>query len=637
MNKNQSPHSVTPQVIIDFLKNTIPFKELDIEALNKLSEHCIIDFFPKGAAIFKQGETIVNYLYLIQKGGVKLFMKDEDGNITLKDFRGEGSYIGALPIIQNTRANFNVETIEDTFCFLLEKKAFLELLNSDPKISQFYLRSFSDKLIKTAYSELRHSRITPKGESGFYLFTVKVGDIVKREPETINSTDSIRDAAVKMSEKGFGSLLIRDSRGEVVGIITDKDLRVKVVAKGLSYTEPVSTVMATPVKEISAYETCFNALLQMISTKIHHLAVEKDKKIVGVVTAHDIMVLQGSSPLYIFRETIKQTSIEGLYPLTSKIVGVVRYLIQEGAKAFNIARMITVLNDHILEKLLTLLIDELGAPPQKFCWILMGSEGRKEQTFYTDQDNAIIYEYKDKLAEEYFREFSKKAIGHLVKCGYPLCPGDIMASNPKWCQPFDVWKGYFNKWVCEPLADEIRNATIFFDLRPGYGSLELGRELREYITEITPDSRLFLYQLAIDALETGPPLTFFKNFIVEKDGEHRNHLDIKKRGIVPFVDFARLMSLACGIKETNTLDRLISLEQQGHISKDLLNETMDAYEFQMQLRLVHQLRLIEDGKQPDNYINPSDISDIEKRTLKDAFAVIGRLHGVIRNKFQIRD
>jgi len=637
MTKAQSPHSVTPQLIIDFLKNTIPFKELDQEKLTRLSECCIIDFFPKGTLIFRQGETIVNHLYLIQKGGVKLFMKDEDGNITLKDFRSEGSYIGAIPIIQNTRANFNVETIEDTFCFLLEKKAFLELLSSDPKISQFYLRSFSDKLIKTAYSELRHSRITPKGESGFYLFTVKVGDIIKREPETINVSSSIQDAAIKMSDKGIGSLLVHDEKEETIGIITDKDLRVKVIARGLSYQEPVSKVMTNPVKEISGYETCFNALLQMISGKIHHLAVEKDKKIIGVVTAHDIMVLQGSSPLYIFRETIKQNTIEGLYPLTSKISGVIRYLIQEGAKAFNIARMITVLNDHILDKLLTLLIEETGHPPQNFCWLLMGSEGRKEQTFYTDQDNAIIYEHRDKLAEEYFREFSKKAIDHLVKCGYPPCPGDIMASNPKWCQPLEVWKGYFNKWINEPMADEIRNATIFFDLRSGYGNLQLGRELRDYITEMSPKNKLFLYQMAFDALETGPPLTFFKSFIVEKDGEHKNHLDIKKRGIVPFVDFARLMSLSSGIKETNTLDRLISLEQKGHISKELLNEIMDAYEFQMQLRLVHQLRLIEEGRSPDNYINPSDLSDIEKRTLKDAFAVIGKLQGVIRNKFQIRD
>ncbi len=631
-------HSVTPQVIIDFLKNIIPFKELDEATLKKVAENCIIDFFPKGTMLFKQDETVVEYLYIIQKGGVKIYLKDEEGMITLKDFRGEGSYIGALPIIQGTKANLNVETVEDTFCFLLKKEVFLELIEDNPKFSQFFLKSFSEKFLRTAYQELRQHKVAPKTEGTLYMFSVPVQALVKGEPKTISASDTIQNAAAKMAEFHIGSLLVTDEKGEVIGIVTDKDLRTKVVAQGRPVTEPVSNIMTSPVEKIAGHKVCFDALLAMMSKQIHHLAVEKQGKIIGVVTSHDIMVLQGSSPLYLFREIVSQRDIKGLYPLSKKVPMVVRTLIEEGARPNNITRMITILNDHILDKLLTLMLEKYGAPPVPFCWLLMGSEGRREQTFRTDQDNAILYqdpidERQKKEAQEFFSAFGKEAIEHLVECGYPRCPGDIMASNPKWCQPYSVWQGYFDDWILRPEPKQVLHATIFFDFRPGYGKFDLGERLRDHLTELAMKQEIFLLHLAKDCLASRPPLTFFRNFVVEKDGEHKNRLDIKKRGLVPFVDFARLMSLKFGIKETNTIERLKLLYEAEHISKELYTETVEAYEFQMQIRFVHQLKMMEEGRQPDNYINPSDLTDLEKQTLKEAFGVISKLQAIIKDLF----
>jgi CBS domain-containing protein len=240
------------------------------------------------------------------------------------------------------------------------------------------------------------------------------------------------------------------------------------VATGRSLSTPVREIMASPVITVPASAVCFDALLMMMKMHIHHLAVVKDGKIIGVITAHDIMVLQGSSPLYLFREIVAQRSIEGLYPLSEKVPFVIRNLIEEGAKANNITRMITVLNDHILEKILSLLQEEMGPPPVPFCWLLMGSEGRKEQTFRTDQDNAIVYQDSDdeelrRSAEEYFRVFGEKTIDHLEKCGYPRCPGDIMASNPKWRMSLSGWKDYFTHLIASPEPEEILHASIFFD------------------------------------------------------------------------------------------------------------------------------------------------------------------------------
>lgn len=634
-------HAVAPEVVLEFLARTLPFNELDADTLRNLATRCLIDFFPKGTVIFRQGQTQVQHFYLIQKGGVKIYLKDEDGTVTLKDFRGEGEYFGALPIIQGTNmANLNVETVEDTFCFLFPREAFLSLIQSSPKVTHYFLRSMSEKLVKTAYAQLRQHKIAPRTESALFLFSAQVGDIVKGAPKTIAATDSVQLAAARMTELHIGSLLVHDQEKKIIGIITDRDLRTKVVASALDYQTPVSQIMATPLKTIPSHRVCFDAMLQMMHLSIHHLAVEQQGNIIGVITTHDIMLLQGTSPLYLFREIVAQRTIEGLYPLAKKIPAVIRTLIEEGAKANNITRMITVLNDHILDRLLTLLIEELGPPPLPFCWLVMGSEGRREQTFITDQDNALLYgqpenEAQGELAAAYFKALGEKAIDHLIACGYPRCPGEIMASNPKWRQSITEWRGYFDHWLHRPEPLEVMHSAIFFDFRAAYGDATLAEGLRQYLVRNVPQQEIFLLHLAQNALEARPPLSFFRNLIVEKDGEHKNSLDLKKKGLTPFVDFARLFALKHGIPENNTLGRLQILHEDGHLSHELYSETVKAYEFLMQLRLIHQLRMIEQQQPPDNHLNPADLSELEKQTLKEAFEVVRRLQSHIRQEYRL--
>lgn len=639
MTKNDV-NTVRVDVVLDFLTDVLPFNELDQPSLLKFSRKCTIDFFPKGTLIFRQGKTKVNFLYVIQKGGVRTYRIDAAGEELLKDYRGEGEYFGALPIIQDTKANLNVEAVDDTFCFLFEKEAFLELLESNPTASQYYLRTMSAKMAGMVYSEVRRQKITPRTEGALYLFSAKVGDIARGNLFHAPDNTSVQEAAVIMSNNMIGSLLLTDIDGEINGIVTDKDIRSKVVATGLDVKTNVSEIMAAPVQTISSQAICFDALLKMIKNRIHHLAVEKNGKISNMITTHDIMVTQGTSPLYLFREILAQRRIERLYPLALKIPQVVRSLIEEGAKANNITRMIAVLNDHVLDRLLTLLQDEMGQAPLPWAWMLMGSEGRREQTFKTDQDNAIIYddhEDPDKMAEAeaYFREFSEKAILHLVKCGYPLCPGDVMASNPQWRQPYRIWKSYFDHWCRTPSPESILNSTIFFDFKPGFGTTELVEKLRREVRDIARKSDIFHFHLARSSLASRPPLSFFKNFIVEKDGEHKNTFDLKTKGLVFIVDFARLMSLKYGITETNTMARLDLLRDSLYIPKDLCVEIIESYEFLMHLRLVHQLQLMEAGKDPDNHINPEDITDLERQTLKEAFSVITRLREFLRKDFHL--
>ncbi len=641
MAKSKDVHVVAPEMAVAFFRDIMPFSALDDATLNDLARHCRVDFYPKGTRLLTAGETDITHLYLIQRGGVKAFIEDDQGEVTLKDFRGVGAYIGALGIIRGTPANLNIETVEDTFCFLLPREIFINLVEQKPSFAHYYLKSFSEKIVKTAYSELRHHKVSTRSGDDLYLFSVRVGDLVKTLRK-ISSETSIQEAAASMAEFRVGSLLVFDPADEenIVGIVTDRDFRSKVVAAGLDYKLPVKEIMTGPVQSVLSQSLCFDVLLTMMATSIHHLAVERRGRIIGVVTSHDIMLLQGHSPYYLFKEIRGQQKIRGLYSLAQKIPEVIRSLIQEGAKAGNITQMIAILNDHILERMLTLLEDEMGPPPLAYCWLLMGSEGRREQTFKTDQDNAILYadpanEEEKNTAEKYFKEFAVKAIDHLVNCGYPLCPGEIMAINPKWCQPLSVWKGYFSKWIDAPDPAELLNATIFFDFRSGFGDYKLAQELRNHLNVKAQEKDMFLLHLARQCMGTRVPLSFFKNFIVNKDGEHKHQLDIKRQGLTPFVNFARVLALKHGISETNTLARLKALLTDEFIGRDIWKLANDAYELQMQQRLIHQLRQIEEGTLPDNHINPEQLSELERKMLKEAFTVIERLYSVLEKIYPV--
>ncbi|MDG4476579.1 DUF294 nucleotidyltransferase-like domain-containing protein [Thiovibrio frasassiensis] len=639
--KENDVHVVAPEVAISFFKGIMPFSTLEEKTLRSLAHHCRIDFFPKGTRILTADTTELTHLYLIQRGGVKAFLEDDNGEVTLKDFRGEGAYIGALAIIRNTPANLNIETVEDTFCFLLPREIFLDLIENQASFAHFYLKSFSEKIVSTAYNELRHHKIARRSNEDLYLFSIKVGDLVKTIRKVVSSA-TIQEAAALMSEHHVGCLLVHavDDPEKIIGIITDRDLRKKVVAAGLDFQQPVQSIMSGPVQTVLSQALCFDVLLKMMATGVHHLAVERTGRIIGVITSHDIMLLQGHSPYYLLKEIRGQQQITDLYPLAKKIPEVIRGLIGEGAKAGNITQMIAILNDHILERMLTLLEKELGIPPVPYCWLLMGSEGRREQTFKTDQDNAILYadpadEAQREAAETYFKAFAAKAIEHLVNCGYPLCPGEVMAINPRWCQPLSAWKHYFERWVADPDPQELRYATIFFDFRAGFGEALLAEELRNHLNKQIAGRELFLFHLSRQCTEIRVPLSFFKNFIVEKDGEHKNRLDIKRQGLTPFVNFARVLALKFGIKETNTLARLKALMEGELILGELWSAASEAYELQMQQRLVHQLRQIEAGINPDNYIDPADLSDLERRMLKEAFTVIERLYGVLDQMYPV--
>jgi CBS domain-containing protein len=361
---------------------------------------------------------------------------------------------------------------------------------------------------------------------------------------------------------------------------------------------------------------------------------------VGVINAPDMMVQLGSSPLYLFREISAQRTAEGLYGLSQKVPTLVRSLLESGARAASVTQMLTVFSDHLLNRILRLLMEYVGDPPCSFCWLGLGSEGRREQTFRTDQDNGLVYESlldpkSRETAQEYFLAFATQAVEHLEKSGNPRCKNNFMSSNPRWCKDLGSWVKCFDEWIVTPMPPDIFLSTIFFDFRPVAGSASLAEDLRTNVLKRAGRHPQFLKHFVKYFLLNEPPVTFYADSVVEKDDAKIERLDLKTRTLTPFVEFARIMSLRHGISETNTLARLQLLADKQHIPVDLYTDASQAYEFDIHLALVHQLRMVETGQKPDNFVSPAELSELERKTLQFSFSVIERLMGHVRREFKL--
>lgn len=618
--------------VIVFLKGAPPFQFLDEQTLKGVARNISMEFYPKDAIILEQDGPPSEYLHIIKKGEVKVYIKT-NGDEVIIDYRGEGDTFGFLSLIGKDRARANVKAIEDTICYLVGKETVLRLLDSNPVFTEYFLKSHLTKYIDRTYKEM-HSKSLFYGGSDRLLFTTKIGDIATKEVITVEQGATIQDAARIMAKNKVSSLIIIDSNSLPVGIVTDRDLREKVVAKGRDVNEPISNIMSLPLIRVDAKDYCFEAVLKMIRHNIHHLLVVKDGDLKGVITNHDLMLLQGSSPLSFSKDIENQQTIEGLVPVAKKINMIVRLLLREGAKASNITKIITELNDRLVRKILEIAEKKYGKSPTPFCWIVFGSEGRKEQTFKTDQDNAIIYAEDSDEARKYFADFATFVRDSLIKCGFPLCPADYMASNPKWCQPLNIWKGYFHKWISTPTPDAILMSLIFFDFRPLFGDFSLAEKLRDYLMKALKGQKIFLAQMAGVITKNRPPLGFLRTFIVDKSGEHKDELNLKLRGIGPLVDIVRLFSLESGISETSTVERIRLLKDVHPIVRDLGDELEYAFEFITLLRIHHQIEQIENNELPDNFINPRKLSNLERKSLKESFQIISKLQDIIIDQYR---
>jgi CBS domain-containing protein len=445
-----------------------------------------------------------------------------------------------------------------------------------------------------------------------------------------------------MVRRGVGAAIVTAADGHPVGVVTDRDLRRKFVAEARDpRTAVAGQIMSAPVVTVAPDAFAFEALLEMTRRDIHHLPLVEHGRLVGVVASDDLLFAQTAHPVTLAREIGRAETVAELRDAAAPVIGLVRRLVGEGGTAYDVARLVTELNDRLVLRALALVLDALETgegvrPPGAFSWLAFGSEGRREQTLRTDQDNGLVYAEApegDASAAAFYHRLGERMIAALIEIGFPPCPGRIMASNPEWCQPLSVWHRYFEQWMGETTPEHVLAASIFFDLRPLGGEGDLGDRLAEHIRAAAPKETLFLRRMAQEVVDDRLPVGLFGRLVVEREGPRRGTVDLKQGGSRQLVGAGRVHALARGLGETNTIDRLRASAAGGIHTETEIRDITGAYQHLLRLRLVHQLDQLDRGQEVDNHVRVDRLSRADSVLLRDALRIVAEVQRRVRHHY----
>jgi len=608
--------------IRDYLKQISPLDKLDGASLDEITTALEISYIRRGGDILKVGETN-SWLYLVRTGAVEVV--DSSGDLV--DQADEGEWFGYRSVFHGGEVTLGVKALEDSLLYMIPGDLMRELAERHSSIARFFLEGNPDRL-RQAMDEMRDSEDST-------LIATPVQDLTHGEPQLVDGTTTIRQAAKHMKEATVTAMLVTDG-GALAGIVTDRAFCTKVVAGDMDSSLPVSEIMTPNPITVSSRTPGSEALLIMARHNVRHLPVLEDGKVVGMITATDLIRRQSHNAIYLINEIHRADSVEELGQLSQQLPNTLRSLVRSSMTAYDIGHAISSIGEAINNRLIRLAQDELGDAPVPYAWIVAGSLARNEQTAHSDQDSALILsdQYDESRHGEYFRQFARFVSDGLNACGYVYCPGDVMATNDKWRQPYSVWCGYFDRWILQPEPKALMYASIFFDLRCVHGDCELLRNLQQRVREKSRRNTIFLSYMAANALHYRPPLGLFRKFVLEKSGAEEKALNMKRRGVVPITDLARVYALEAGVGGLHTQDRLEAACENGALSREGMLDLRDAFEFIGSVRLQHQTSQIEQGRAPDNYVPPEELSSLEKRHLKDAFEVVSTMQEAMAVRYQ---
>lgn len=467
------------------------------------------------------------------------------------------------------------------------------------------------------------------------LITTPVSALVKRTAVSLPPHTTIREAAQTMRDERVSSVLIvRD--GVLFGLVTDRDLRNRVVAAGLDTSRPIMEIATLAPMTINLNSHAFDALLMMARHNIHHVPVMDGQQVAGMITSTDLTEQQSNSAVYLAGAIYKQTSVEGLVETSQRIKQLQQNLAAAEASAYSTGHIVSAITDALTSRLLQLGELRLGPPPVEYAWVAAGSQGRNEQTAKSDQDNCMVLDdaYDEHLHGEYFSELARFVCDGLNACGYVYCPGEMMAMTDQWRQPLRQWQQYFRGWIEQPDPKALMLTCVFFDQRLVYGKRELLDTLRKDVLTRSREQSIFLAFMVGNALTHQPPLNWLGNLSLIKSGENEGTIDLKHTGIVPIVDLARVYALAGGSPAVNTRERLENAAASGEITEQRVRDLLDALEYLSTLRIQHQARRMSEGHAADNFLRPDELSNLERGHLRDAFGIVKGLQGVLENRYQ---
>jgi CBS domain-containing protein len=594
-----------PKAIRSFLAQLHPYDALTTETLDEIVSAIDVVEITEGDRIYEFGQKLAG-LYIVAEGQIEVF--GERGETV--SHLGPGNSFGERGLLIDGTAATSAEASSDGRLYLVPASEFDRLRKSEPAFAKFFSRGRSVGARRTD------------------LATARIDELMTRDVASVTSDTSIRRAAELMRNMDISSLAVVDGE-ELNGIITVSDFA-GVVATGMSFDAPVSAVMAANPISLPPEALGTDVLQTMLERHIGHLPITDNGKLEGIVTQTDLVRFQAMSSAQLLSGIVKAKTAEEIAKVTKRLPELLAQLVGAGNSHEVVTRLITDIADAATRRLLILAEEELGAAPVPYLWLACGSQGRQEQTGVSDQDNCLIIDNGMNPDDDtYFKALAKFVCDGLNKAGYVYCPGDMMATSDRWRKPLKTWKGYFNGWIETPNPEAQMLASVMFDLRPIGGAESLFSDLQASTLEDASKNSIFVSHMIANSLKHTPPLGLLRGFATIRSGEHKNRIDLKHNGVVPVVDLGRVYALRGRLRAANTRARLVAAEENGTISSSGGHDLLDSYDLIAETRLRHQARQIRADDKPDNFVDPSSLSDFERSHLRDAFVVVRTMQSAV--------
>lgn len=617
--------------ILDFLKTIDPFDKLLLQEVEYIAKNIKVIYLAKDQQLELNQTEKEKYLYIIRSGAVEQI--NPDGSLRAR--LGAEDQFGFTFFADNINKNdhYKVVALQDCLFYMIPNPILMTLLQEKPEYTEFFayqphLRLASAFKSHTAQHNAQHSA----QKSNF--FYRKVIEIASKNIATVTCNMSIRETALKMRDQARSSCAVVVENENIVGIITDRDMTTRVVAEGLDNSLPIKTVMTRHPKTIDADDRVVQAIATMLRYNVRCLPVLEKGKAIGLLTASHLVNNHKTQALFLIEKIRYADSLETLVELQHERETIFKALIESQIEPTTIGLVMSMIMDAFNRRIIQFAEEKLGPPPCDYAWIAAGSQARNEIHLLSDQDSAIVMSDQATNADiGYFLHLAIIVCNGLASCGYPPCDGKFMAATPKWNRPLSRWKAYYRKWVSNPEYNKLLNITVFLEMRCIYGKRELVDELQNCLHQEIMTNPRFLSSLVRDAITTQPPLGIFNNLVLEKSGSDNPTLNIKKFALNLIIDLARIYSLSVGAKTTGTEERFEQAWQKNAMSESTYKNIIDAYHFLAKVRFIHQLQELNNGKKPNNLIDPTTFSSFERKHLKEAFKIISELQDFAKLRF----
>ncbi|MCB1334979.1 MAG: cyclic nucleotide-binding/CBS domain-containing protein [Roseivivax sp.] len=589
-----------------FLSGVHPYDALEPAVITALLPRFRAMAVSAGTAIFEPDAPLEG-LYLIHDGEVEI----RDRNDVPVSLLGPRNSFGERGLQREGKAFSLAVARADSTLLLLPAADFLHLVQTQPAAARYFNRGRTEKPRKSD------------------LATTRVETLMARTPLTCGADATVQQAARLMRDAHVSSICVVEGEA-LTGIATIRDISGKVVAGALPYDTPLSRIMTTHPVTLPPSAVGSDVLHMMMERRIGHIPIAEGGKLVGIVTQTDLTRFQAVSSAELVGAIAHAETAEEMAEVTARIPQLLVQLVAGGNRHEVVTRLITDIADTCTRRLLALGEARLGPPPVPYLWLACGSQGRQEQTGVSDQDNCLFIDDAVTDAQMgWFADLARFVCDGLNTCGYVYCPGEMMATNPRWCQPVRVWRSYFEGWIARPDPEAQMLASVMFDLRPIGGTVALFEDLQEQTLAAASKNSIFVAHMIANSLKHHPPLGLIRGFATIRSGEHKNQLDLKHNGVVPVVDLGRVYALQARLGAVNTRARLEAAQAAGVLSASGGRDLIDAYDLIAETRLEHQAAQVKAGNKPDNYLAPSDLSDFDRGHLRDAFVVVKSMQSAV--------